>query len=233
MGALASTVKTVLGFAGSVVSEKDREANRKRQKAAAKLKNPILPPFFYRTLDARKIAEDTGKLDGPGSPYTIPAIRVVLKLGILPSGYSEEQLEDVGFGPETKLYQIVLAKEDARVRKDLARLIDILADGLETNLDDLEDLGVTMEDLDKLRDVAARAKMADPSKPDEMIDIGELSAVIDRIKVLSGAADDVSANRDALSKLNTQEAQASSDRTDAIVDLARAAYATGLKRQPT
>lgn len=227
MGEVVSVIKSILGFAGQTVAEKNREQDRDRQKSAAKLKNPIQPPFFYKTLEARKTAEDTGKLTGSGSPYTISEIRKALIAGILPAGYSIEQLEIVGFGNETKAYDKVINTGNADYRHDLGDLINTLADGLETGdgVPELADLGLTQKDIDKLRDVASRAKLADPSMPDEMIDVGELIATIDKIKTISGEITDVEKSKDTLASLSTAEQKASDDRSDAVLSIAKAAYA--------
>ena len=104
MGVIISTVKAVIDFASSAKKEVDREKNRKLQKEADRIAKPIPPPQFWPTLEARRKNTPTG-------PYSVDGIRLALSKLVLPVGWSEEQLTNVGFADEVIKYQKEVATE--------------------------------------------------------------------------------------------------------------------------
>ena len=229
MGAILAVVNQVAALATAVSAEVFREVNRSRSKAAARLKNPIKPPFFYTSLAARDRAEKAGDLGRRGAPYASAAIRAALNKGILPTGYSEEQLTAVGFGPAVKAFEVAQLRGAVQIRKDLGRLILNLVAELDdlrkTDPDTFRQTGATAAKVDKLRDVGTRAAAADATKPEDLVPGAELARVIKQIQTLSASATSVRETKTQLAALDAQEAEASQNRTTAVIALARAAFA--------
>lgn len=250
-----SVITSILGFTKDVLGEKSREEQRARQRAADELKNPIPPPFFYKTIKAREKAESgevcsteemlrrIGKsMFDPNvvlcydeklpDSYTVKGIRDELSGGILPVGYSEEQLTTVGFGPEVKKYQAALLAADVQLRHDVGKLLKALLAIVDDKLKSEErrayiSAGATRERVDRIREVSEKAINAtDP----EQLDIGAIISVFKELETLQGAgADEVKAGED-LRQLNIDEVAAQDDRTEQVLLLAQRAY---LNKRPS
>lgn len=159
MGEVLSTVKTVIDFSNKVVAEVDREKNRKLSKEADKLSNPIKPPEPWPTLKARRSKVKTG-------PYTVEGMRESLENLTLPVGWSEEQLEKSGFGPEVEEYRRAVEKERRDLFASFGSALLSLADAVETELTGpdralrtaLRKAGVTQATVNRFRNLARKAK---------------------------------------------------------------------------
>jgi hypothetical protein len=158
MGSVISLVTQAINFGKQAKAEADREKNRKLSKDAEKLSNPIKPPQAWPTLAAR--AKNT-----PTGPYSIAGVRESLENLVLPTGWSEEQLANVGFEPEVRKYQAGVSAERLALLTSFSKVLSALADAVNTEL--------TGDDL-KLRKALSRA--------------GVTGAVVNRFNALAKAA---------------------------------------------
>jgi len=158
MGGIISAVvglaNQALSFVKQIKVESSREKNRKLSKEAALLASPIEPPEPWDTLEVRSKQVETG-------PYTVEAIRESLHSGVLPAGWSEEQLTNVGFSPEVKEYQDLLLTEQRALRKSfgstLKALADAVAEQMVTDRRAYSDAGVTMLTVARFQNLAKTA----------------------------------------------------------------------------
>lgn len=118
-----------LQVANQATAEIQRDRNRKLQKEADSLSNPIPPPHFYKTLDSRK-----KQVPDPTDPYSVEGVRRGLKNLILPPGYSEEQLTTVGFGPEVVEYQKAVQAERDAINMSFSRTVKAMVDAVSQQL---------------------------------------------------------------------------------------------------
>jgi len=123
MGGVVSVVQAAINLGKQVKVENDRVKNRKLDKEAARLAKPIIPPQPWGTLEARRKNVEKG-------PYTIDSIRDSLRDGVLPAGWSEEQLSNVGFETEIKKYQELLLKDRNDLRKSFGTTLSALTNAV-------------------------------------------------------------------------------------------------------
>lgn len=216
---IVAVVTTLVGIATTIAGEVERKKTDKAKRAAAKLGKPIKPPFFFTSIAAR----DKG-VNVPAA-YTTEGIRTALRGGILPVGYSEEQLDKVGFGPEVKVYQTAILQSDISSRKSIGKLLDQLLKALDSqSAADLTAAGVDPTFVTRIRDVAKRASAASATN---LIDAEELQDTIAEIKTLTDAVEGEQNLREQLKDLDTQQLKASADRNSDVLNLARRAFIPG------
>lgn len=114
MGAIVSIVNTITGTIRQIKKDKDADKRAEEKRRLDKIKSPIKPPFFFKTIEDRKKNVTTG-------PYTVDNIKFDLQRDVLPAGYSLEQLREVGFGDEVDGF---IGRREKRIKDNHNQLKD-------------------------------------------------------------------------------------------------------------
>lgn len=219
-------VTQTLNFAKGIEQEKNRERNRKLQKQADKLANPIKPPHFWKNIKDRKRKV-------PDGPYSVEGIRMSLSDVILPVGYSEEQLINVGFEKEVDGYRAKVNKERKELFEAFSSTVKKMTDAIRAELtgDDiplrraLSRAGVTEKKIAQFEDIAGQAKRGE-------ITAASLDASLGEIRTKLAQA---SAEQEAVAKFAEVQSQinvASDARDSALLGITRRAIASRLGLKP-
>lgn len=139
MGVIFSIVTLIITAAVAIQQALAEDAKAADVRALELARNPIIPPEYFQ-LDKRK------KLVLKG-PYTVEAIRYSISRDVLPAGYSEEQLINVGFEKEIKDYRDRREKRRKNTIVDLKKNLIEIKKRITANLPDLsvEDRKAVME----------------------------------------------------------------------------------------
>lgn len=187
MGQIVSLVTSALGLTGSIKKEVDREKKRKLNQETKKLTNPIKPPEFWPTLESRRSHV-------PDGPYSVEGIRESLSTGVLPAGWSEEQLENVGFAADVKKYQNGVERDRKTLLISLSSSLGALADGISSVLEDESELSSTLiragvgdAKVVWLRGLSKRAKEGELSPDEAATSLSENQTLLNKAQGLQDA----------------------------------------------
>lgn len=131
MGQAISLVSSVIGFATKLKRESTQDAREKKKDLVDRLINPVKPPFFYPTLKVR-----TMNLK-PVHPYSTESMQRSIAGDVIPSGYSIEQLKDVGF--DMTAYELRRTTRRTTLTADLLRSIVLLKKMLKDGMPGLDE----------------------------------------------------------------------------------------------
>ena len=98
MGITYTIINETMDLVEKTHVDKRKDELKRQQVEEEKIKKPIIPPKYYKTIEARKANVTTG-------PYTVEAISESLRNDVIPVGYSLEQLRKVGFSGEVREYE--------------------------------------------------------------------------------------------------------------------------------
>jgi len=217
MGAIVSLVTGVINLAKNIKVEVDREKNRGLQKEAARLSNPIKPPQPWPTLEARRKNVKNG-------PYSVEGIRESLQNLVLPAGWSEEQLINVGFEDEVGKYRNAVDADRRSLLSSFGQTLAALAHAVETEL-----TGADMKLRQALnRAGVTRATVARFNNLSREATVGKLepSAVSSAISELRTLLDKTQLEKEIATKMQDSQKQlaaASDARNGAMLGLLRRA----------
>jgi hypothetical protein len=217
MGQIVSLVTQVINFATKAKAEADREKNRKLQKEADKLSNPIKPPQFWPTISARR-------KNVPKGPYSVEGIRLSLDNLTLPAGWSEEQLIQVGFRDEVAEYRKGVDSEQKDLFSSFGQTLAALAKAVNTELTGedvalksaLRKAGVTQSVVNKFNNLSkdAVAGKLEPAAVNSAI--SELRTLLDKTQLEKDIAADVKESQKQIS-------DAADSRNSAVLAIVRRA----------
>lgn len=221
VSSIVAIVITLVGVATTIAREVQKKKADAARKTAERLGKPIKPPYFYQTIAARDAAPNV-----PAS-YTTAGIKDALRGGVLPVGYSEEQLTDIGFAPEVETFQAKFLENAIASRKSAGALMEQLLKSIDTQSSaDLAAAGVTPEFVAEVRRVAKQASNASATN---LIDAQVLQDTIGEIDTLTAAIKGEQTLRDKTTALTDQRLEATASRNMAVLDLARRAFLPNFK----
>ena len=112
MGIIYTVVTESIELAEKVKNDKRKDQFIAEEQQKDDIIKPVEPPKYYQTIAARKENVKEG-------PYTVEAIAESLNNGLVPVGYSLEQLKKVGFGANVREYERREKEEREDDRKNL------------------------------------------------------------------------------------------------------------------
>jgi hypothetical protein len=154
MGQLISLIVGVIKTATqlrSQVKQDEIDADRRKQD---KIKTPITPPKFYKTIEERKtvVKDDT-------SPYSVTSIKTSLENDVIPTGYSLEQLTDVGFTDDVREYNKRRNAMKDDLKKEFISVLDKIESEIKKGFNDLSKEDRELFDKMKVIDEPSRNKI--------------------------------------------------------------------------
>ena len=118
--------------------KKDKIEKDKDKKDA--IVKPMTPPQYYKTIAERDRNVKSG-------PYSTKGISESLKNGLVPIGYSIEQLRIIGFGANVDEYEKTRSKEKKENKEKLVSSLEEVREKLKNGLIDSDDLSQSDKDL--------------------------------------------------------------------------------------
>jgi hypothetical protein len=132
MGPVLSLATTVIETVKVFRDNSRQDAKDEERRRVDSIKEPIPPPRFYTS-----IAERDRIITDKSDPFSSESIRIALASDIIPTSYSLEQLEQVGFSTEVSEYK---KRRSARVGQQRDRLKSSLQEILKVLTSSFPDL---------------------------------------------------------------------------------------------
>jgi hypothetical protein len=134
MGQVISAVTTIIDTIKGFRDDSRQDAKDEERRRIDSIKDPIPPPRFFTS-----IAERDKNISNSTDPFSSESIRLSLESDIVPTGYSLEQLESVGFSPEVKAYKNRRAERIAQRKNQLKQNLNQVLGVLSESFPDLSE----------------------------------------------------------------------------------------------
>jgi hypothetical protein len=132
MGQLISLIVGVIKTATQLRTEVKQDELDEDRRKQDKIKMPITPPKFYKTIQERKTV-----VKDESNPYSVVSIKSSLKNDVIPSGYSLEQLTDVGFTEDVREYNQRRDEMKNDLKKEFISVLDKIEAEIKKGFEDL------------------------------------------------------------------------------------------------
>lgn len=132
MGQVLSFITEIIKTAVKLRFEVKQDELDEEKRKIEKIKAPIEPPKFYKSIEERKaVIKDQAK------PYSVVSIKDSLKNDTIPVGYSLEQLAKVGFNDSVSEFTKRRNERLAGLKKEFTSTVGKIEDEINKGFGDL------------------------------------------------------------------------------------------------
>jgi len=134
MGPVLSAVTTIIDTVKGFRDNSRQDAKDEERRRVDSIKDPIPPPRFFTSIEERD-----KKITNSADPFSSESIKSSLAADIVPTGYSLEQLEAIGFAPEVRTYKGRRAERVSQQKTQLKQSLNEVLGVLTASFPDLSE----------------------------------------------------------------------------------------------